>query len=319
MNRRAWGSRLFAAFIVALLHGALLALFLLAVIRPRQNTVLEKPVEISLNAKHEELRLPPPLVKLEAPRNLDVALPHFDVVPESPASVSTSAQDGPSKVAGSGNGGQGTRKAPPPPPPPDPHCDTTIEAYNQLVHNAIERYVRYSQSAELRGIEGTVTLHSISDPNGQVLVHSVAASIVTRTLIGKTIKGSRVPVMFLFQRSAAAQWNYRATISADSGTLILGQGTLGTGPDGLLRAAGADPGTIAFPVPAGMTGDLASSNGNIVVEIGKAEDLFVLEESTTEALKQAQPLPKIPACLHLQVFNALIGPFGFQIELLKRR
>ena len=298
--------------LVALLHATLLAIFPFAVSSHRQNTVIEKAVEVSLDAKHKEQWLPPPPVKLEMPRSLDIAPSPFDVIPESQATVFTGAQNGPAKIAGTSNDGQGTRKAPPP-PPPAPLCETTVAAYDDLVHSAIERYLRYSQAAQLRGIEGTVTLHFISDPKGQVLVHAVADSKLTRTFSGKISGGSRLPITFYFQRIGPAQWNYQASIGTRSGSIPVGQGTLSADKDGLLHAMDAQAGTVAFHVPAGGTGDIGNSIGDISVEIGKSDDLFILEESATQALDEAQPLPKIPACLNLRGFSALM-PFGFAIK-----
>lgn len=309
VNRRISASRVFALAMAILLHTVLIGLLVLDVYRPKPQRDSEKPVEVVLDRRPPMQPLPPPSIRLAAPSAVQVVLPRINVAPDpqSPAPAESQTASDVGAAAGASQGGG----MPIAPPQPAPHCDTTRVAYSQIVHDAIARYLDYSQGARLRNIQGIITLHFISDRRGRVLIHPVADSRVVRTFKGKTAGGALVPTTLYFQRVGAAAWAYDAAIDTGSHSVIIAHGTVSAGPDGTLAAAGeAAPGIINLHVPP----DIMSKNGEgLTVEIGKAGDLFLLDNSAMEALEAAQPLPEIPLCLNMPNFNALM-PFSFQLK-----
>jgi len=211
---------------------------------------------------------------------------------------------------GNGNGGQGvvTAAASKPPAPPDPNCET-LDAYKERVHRAIERFALYPDAVKNKFIQGTITLHFVSNAAGHVLVHAVAGSRILRTYWVEE-NGKQIPFNFTFTRIAANQWDYEVatrTVETPPRVLPLPGGTLRAEAGGALN-----PDRLIFEVPSSV---IAPGDTKMTVPLGSAQDLFQLEDRVNQAIEDAQPLPAIPACLKLQTLNALME-FGFELRIV---
>jgi hypothetical protein len=301
--------RLAVAAAVLALH---LGLGLLIVLGMRERSLpvpAARPIEMALERDPVKIRLPLPIPKLVAPKLTTVSPPPIDIAPapqsalsQTPQGIMPSAPGG----GGNGNGGQGTVAAAK--PPADPNCET-IDAYKDRVHRAIERYSRYPTAAQSKFIQGVVTLHFVSNAAGRVLVHAVAASRIVRTYRIAADYGRPIAFTFTFTRIGANQWGYEVVTQTTEKTphlMPLPGGTLRAEAGGVLN-----PDRLIFEIPPSV---IATGDGKMVIPLGSAPDLFLLEDRVNQAIEDAQPLPAIPACLKFQSLNALM-PFGFELQV----
>jgi outer membrane biosynthesis protein TonB len=252
---------------------------------------------------------PPPLPKFAAPASVQPTPPQIDIQPEPQVALSP-AQGIMASPAGAGDGGNGTSArveiASAAPPQPAPGCEA-MSAYLDRVHAAIARYQSYPRNAQIKRIEGVITLHFIADPGGRLLLSAVAQSRVNRTYFAQTVNGGMMPVMMSFSRKGPGLWDWQAYVATRPGaaekTALVGQGTIRADGDVLMTPEGARMLSLAMP------SSVTSGTQSATVLLGSANDLAMLDESALRMVRSAA-LPSIPDCLHLRNLNAEM-PFGF--------
>lgn len=308
--------------LVAVLHlllGLLLIFGLKLPILPRD----ERAMEVTLQQEqHPPERLPPP--RLIKPQDVEASAPAFDIeLPPQPV-LATAAQSPvtapPAGGAGSGgtgdgngNGkgdGQAARLKVAPVILPDPNCET-LDAYTTRVRTAINRYFEYSEQAKGARIQGDVMVHFLSDPQGHILQSAITASQIERLSIGTRAGGHTESFGISFRRTGDKRWTWQAVMHDDAGPdTPLGSGAVSAeSDDGPVHVPDRADDTLMVDLPE----SLHAAVPRLSVHLGRAADLYLLEKSVRRTLERAQPLPKIPECLKLANYNAMM-PFDFILK-----
>jgi len=188
----------------------------------------------------------------------------------------------------------------------DPNCET-LDAYAGRVRSAIGRFFEYSPQAREARLQGDVMVHFFSDSGGRIVESTITASSVDRVYPDRREGGRHENLIVGFTRTGADSWTWQARMHLDPGPdVMLGNGSVTAGNDGMLRAPGRSDGMMVLELPPSVPGNVP----RLILPFGRAAELALLEKSVRHTLDLAQPLPKIPSCLKQQTLDATM-PFRF--------